>query len=154
IRLARPLGASPRNRTSRRLLGEIGRGFFQNVALHLQLRDFPAQALDLRLFRLHDALPWERKLWIRFVLPDPTTQEIRMNIQIPRRLSCCDPAIRDQLYRLDLKLPAECSPCHLPPPVPFSTLTKCPCNRQQPICPTASMYAQTDFAFARAYYHW
>src|SRR6185437_365896 len=121
IRLARPLGASPRNRTSRRLLGEIGRGFFQNVALHLQLRDFPAQALDLRLFRLHDALPWERKLWIRFVLPDPTTQEIRMNIQIPRRLSCCDPAIRDQLYRLDLKLPAECSPCHLPPPVPFST---------------------------------
>lgn len=71
---ARFLGVSQQRRTSHRLLGKEGRGFFQDVALHCELGDFLAKPLYLGLLWLHHALAGKRLLRVCRQLAHPCPQ--------------------------------------------------------------------------------
>src|ERR1019366_820348 len=114
--LARFLDASLRNRISHRLLREVGRGFFQNIALRLDLDQFLAQPRHFELIRLHLTMTGERLLRVSGHVPDPLPQHVLMDIQIARRFPHRYASLLHQLYRLKLELATEHSSSHHTPP--------------------------------------
>lgn len=71
------LGVSPRSRTSHQLLREVGRGFFQDVALHLELGNLLAQSRYLRVLGLLLAGARERLLGLLSQLTNSLAQHVR-----------------------------------------------------------------------------
>lgn len=92
-------------------------GYVFDVAI----AEFLAKAVYLNLLRLHLAMP--RKALNRIVTKylDSFTQDMLVNIQIPRRLRDTDAALQHQLHRLKLVLAAELSSLHSFAPVSLET---------------------------------
>src|SRR5262245_17578800 len=97
-----------------------------NIALRLQLDDLAPQPLDLELLRLH---------W-----PCPETHAADQRRSSSPTCAACSRGCRGrvqpalpthasfprQLHRLELERPIKSSASHDSPPVPSSTLTRCP----------------------------
>src|SRR4029077_1218127 len=68
------------------------------------------QSLDLKLLRLHLAMPRKRLLRIRAELLHPLAQHVLMDGQIACRLPTGNAALPHQLDSLNLELPRKPSP--------------------------------------------
>lgn len=105
--LARSLGASQRTRTSYRVPREIGRRFFGDVTLRLELGNLTPQLVDLEPLGAHRPLAGESVLRISSLLANPFAQNVDMQVQITSRLRNSNAPFSDQLHSLELELAAE-----------------------------------------------
>lgn len=102
---AMPLGVSQRSRTSHRLVGEEGRGIFQDVALNLVLGTLLAQPLYRCLLGLHHALVGERLQRVCRQLAHPCPSRSRAHLG-RASLRHCNASLGHQLDRFNLEFPA------------------------------------------------
>lgn len=114
---ATSLDASPQSRISHRLPGNVGCGFFKDVALHPQRRHLFSQPRQLGLLRL-GALASRRGGGITRRRSHQGPEKIDMNREIARHLRHRQTSHRHQPNGFLLELFAELAPCsgrgHLP----------------------------------------